>query len=121
MLGTEDALTGLGMPAQLADLCGAQPNKQAGAASSTQTGATLLTTQSVEVTAAGGANSFLLQDLGVNVPFHIFCSSSTSAVVFCPVGHNLNGSSNGSLTIAQNKAAIFWQYKKSNWTSLLTA
>ena len=116
----EDALTGLGMPAQLAFLIGDVPLTQAGAGT-TQTGATLLRGCMVELTAASSQTAFVLQKLGPNTPYFLFNSISTAAVVFCPSGATMNGSSNGSVSIAQNKGAIVWEYKKDAWCSIVTA
>ena len=125
-VATEDALTGLGMAPQLADLLGAQPNTQAGTGTS-QTGATILKNQSVEVTASGGNTNFILPsgsgfDYGPNIPYHLYNSSGTTAVINAPVGQTLNGTLNGTLSLTtSNRAAIIWQYKKGFWASILTA
>jgi len=119
-VASEDALTGLGMPAQLAQLMGSNALTQAGTGTA-QAGATLLRDQSIELTTSGGATAFILQDWGINVPQLVFCSSATTALVFCPVGHTLNGTLNASLSVAQNKGAMFWEYKPKFWASILTA
>jgi hypothetical protein len=123
---SEDALTGLGMEPHLADLIGAQPNTQAGHGT-TQNGATILLGQSNELTTTGGNTTFVFptspfatESWDINVPIHCFCSSATTAVVYVPSGHKLNGTLNGSLSIAQNKAALFWQYSSKNWVSILS-
>lgn len=116
---SEDELTGLGMAPQLAFLVGDNPNKQSGVGT-TQTGATLILNNMVELSAASSQTAFILQHVELNMP--VFCTnpSATTAVVFCPSGATLNGSLNGSLSIAQNKSAVFWEYKKGFWTSVLS-
>jgi hypothetical protein len=116
---SEDELTGLGMSPQLAVLIGDNPGVLAGKGT-TQTGATPFLGNLEEVTATGGQTAFVLTHYELNTPVFVTCTSSTSAVVFCPSGATLNGSSNGSLTIAQNKSAIFWEYKKGFWASVLS-
>jgi hypothetical protein len=116
----EDELVGLGVPPQLAFLIGDQPLVQAGTGTS-QTGATLLKGCTTELTTTGGNTAFLLQTFGPNTPYFLFNSASTTALVFCPSGATINGSSNGSVSIAQNKGAIVWEYKKGFWCSIVTA
>jgi len=116
-----DDLVGLGMPAQLAATLGNTANALTCAGTSQTTAATVKV-HNTELVAASSQTGAILPSLAlVGTPYWFFTSSSTTAVVYCPVGHNLNGSANGSLSIAQNKGAVIWQYKKSNWASILTA
>ena len=123
----ETDLTGLGMAPGLAVELGNQASTLVCLASSTQTGAAKVLTKNVELTAADAShNSAILQSSDkVGSPFYFFTSTSTSAIVYVPVGDYLNGSQNAGLTIAQNKGAIMWKYKVlasvGYWTSTLTA
>lgn len=120
-LGTEDDLTGLGMPPQLADLIGSQPITQAGAGT-TQGTATSLRTQSVELTTAGGQTAFIVPAIiGINREVLVVNTSATPALIFPPVGGTMNGVLNASFSVAQNKPAVIWQYKRGFWTVFLSA
>lgn len=116
-----NALMGHGMPAQLADLIGAQPHAltTAGVAQGT---ATTIKSKNTELVTAGGATGAILPSTaGINDAYFVTCPTATSGVVYVPSGHSLNGSLNAGLTIAQNKAAILYQYKRTLWASILTA
>lgn len=113
-------LVGTGMPPQLASLLGGDPSLLTCTGTSQATAA-VVKSKNTELSAASSQTGAILQK-GSLYNFHaFFTSSSTSAVVYCPVGDTLNGSSNGSLSIAQNKGAVIWQYKKGAWASILTA
>jgi hypothetical protein len=119
-LASATALEGLGFPAQLAALLGAEYIKQNGNGT-TQAAGTITKSKSVELNPSGGNTAFTInQDVGISQPVFFFNSSATTAVVFVPLGDTLNGSLNGSLSIAQNKGAWFWQYKNLFWASVLT-
>lgn len=120
-VATDDALTGLGVPAQLAQLLGAQPAVLT-CAGTTQGTAAVLKSRGSELSAAASQTGAIPPSTAeVMVPYALTNSSSTTAVLYVPVGHNLNGSLNGSVNVAQNKAIYFWQYKSKNWTYILTA
>lgn len=118
-----DDLVGLGVAPQLAAVIGNQANTLTCTGSSSQSGAATVKTHNTELTAASGsANSAVIPSTAlVGTPWFFFTSSSTSAIVYVPSGHYLNGSLNVGLTIAQNKMAILFQYKKGYWGSILTA
>ena len=120
-VATEDALTGLGVPAQLATLMGAQPKVVVGTGTSQTTAATLVS-RGAEVTAAASQTGVIpTTDAPIMTPYALTNSSSTTAVVYVPVGHYLNSSQNASVNLAQNKALYLWQYKAKYWTYILTA
>lgn len=117
----ETDLTGLGLAPQLAEALGNQSNLIT-CAGTTQGTATLIKTKLSELSAAGSQTGAILPATAkIGTPYYVNCSSSTSAVIYVPVGQALNGATNDSLTLAQNKAAILWQYKLNNWTKVLTA
>jgi len=120
-IATEDSLTGLGVPTQLATLMGAQPKVVAGAGTSQTTAATLVS-RGAEVTASASQTGVIpASDAPIMTPFALTNSTSTTAVVYVPVGHYLNSSQNASVNLAQNKAIYLWQYKSKYWTYILTA
>ena len=117
-----DNLMGMGLPGSLAATLGNDPKTVAGAGT-TQATATAVYTHNTEITTGSGAT-------GVRIPtnrsigslWYFFNSTATSAIVYAPTGDNLNGAaSTTGLTVALNKGALLWQYKKNNWASVLTA
>ena len=126
-MATSDALTGLGMPAQLASMLGANPNVATGVGT-TQSGATVIKSRNTEVSVASSSTAFVFpSSVGVMEPYFMVNNSATatSALVFVPNTHTIVGPSgataNGSVVIAQFKASIIWQYKPKNWCYLVLA
>lgn len=121
-MATADALMGLGMPAQQAEQLGGNPSARGPGVGTAQVGAKTVISKNTELTPTAGQTAYVLPN-ALFQDFQLYNSAATavSALVFPPVGHTLNGSLNASLTIAQNKAAIMWQYKPSFWTSIVAA
>lgn len=120
-VATSDALTGFGMPPQLAALLGGNPSALT-CVGTAQTGAAVIKSKNTELVTAGGATACVFTSgVGVMEPYFFTQASSTSGLIFVPSGHSLNGSANASLTLAQYKGAIMWQYKLKQWTYILTA
>jgi ABC-type transporter Mla maintaining outer membrane lipid asymmetry ATPase subunit MlaF len=119
---------GAGMPGEQADLMGADYKLHTGAGTA-QTGATVIITQNVEVSVSTGQTALVLGPASGAGAASIMTdywvtnqsATATNALIFVPSGHKLNGSSNASLTLAQFKSAILWQYKYQNWTYVLSA
>lgn len=117
---TADDLTGLGVPPQVASMLGNQPSNLTCTGTSQATAAKALTknvvlnAQSSQTGAIPSATSALGSD-------HYFAngtlSGATAAVVYCPVGHTLNGVLNNSVTIAQNGFTILFQSAIKVWYS----
>lgn len=118
---TADALMGLGMPAQLSTLIGANPHALTTTGTAQTTAAVLKSRNSELVTAGSQTGAIPPSTAGVMEPYFLMTSAATTGVVYVPVGHTLLGTLNGSFNLAQNKAAIFWQYKKSNWAYIVLA
>lgn len=114
-------LMGVGVPAQQASVIGSDYTALT-CTGTTQGAAAPVLSKMVELTAAANETGTILP-AGANVQeeYNFFNPSATSAVVYVPAGHYLNGTQNAGLTIAQDKAAKLWQYKPSHWTSILTA
>jgi len=116
-----DDLVGLGLPSPLANVLGNQDSIVTCAGTSQAT-ATLIKTPNIELSAASSQTGAILNTTFlVGEEVYCFCSSSTAAFIYPPVGATLNGTLNGSLSLAQNKAAFLIQYKKGFWSSNLTA
>ena len=121
-MATADALTGLGMPPLLAKHVGMNPSNLTTTGTTQGTAAKVLT-KSVKLTTASSLTGAVIPtDAGIAEPYFFFNTTSDSAVIYAPVGHTLNGAaSTTGLTLAQNKACIFFQYAKGAWASILTA
>lgn len=116
-MSTADSLTGYGMSPQLASLLGGNPAAITGAANNSQIGAAKIISHNAELVPGSTTNSFIPSpSAGVYEIYFMNNQQTTTANVFVPVGHNLNGSLNGSTTVAQHATLIFWQYKPKNWT-----
>jgi len=114
------ALMGKGMAAQLAQTVGTDYSALT-CTGTTQGGAAQVLSKMVALTAAASQTGALLpSNSELQEEFNFVTLSSTSAVVYVPSGHYLNGTQNAGLTIAQNKAAKIWQYKPSYWCSIIT-
>ena len=118
---TSDSLMGYGMPAQQASQLGSNPSQLTTTGTSQTTAATLKLRNTELVTAASQTGAIPVSTSGVFDLYFITNPTATTAVIYVPVGHNLNSSLNGSLNLAQFKTCIFYQYKPKNWTYILTA
>lgn len=120
-IATTDALMGFGFAAHQAALLGGNPNALTTTGTAQGTAAILKSRNTELVTAASQTGAIPPSTAAVMEPYFITNQAATTGVVYVPVGHNLNGSANGSVNVAQGKSVIFWQYKKNNWTYILTA
>ena len=123
---TGDDLVGLGMPAQLAEALGNTPHALACTGTAVATAATIKTTNTELVPSSANTGAVLQASAKVGTPYYMFNAQSTSAVIYVPTSSVLNGTTNGTFTVAQNKAAILWQVKAAangvdHWAALLTA
>lgn len=120
-VATCDDLMGLGVPAQLSDLMGANPNALTCVGTAQATAAVIKSRNTELVTAGGQTAAVLPSTAKISQPFFVTTQSATTGLVFVPSGHSVNGSSNGSISIPQAKAAIIWQYKRNNWCFVVLA
>jgi hypothetical protein len=118
----ETDLVGVGMPFALAAQLGNQAAAVTCAGTSQATATTALTKLNL-LTAASSQTGVVIGGTPLlGSPHYFATTSSTSAVVYAPVGHTLNGSASTSgLTVAQNKSALLIQTSLKNWYSILTA
>lgn len=121
-IATADALTGLGTPAQLAAVMGANPSALT-CVGTTQSGAPIVRSRNTEFVTAGGATAAVLPvGAGIMEPYFVTNqATNNTALLFVPSGHTLNATANGSVAIAQAKSAIVWQYKFKNWCYVVLA
>jgi len=110
---------GLGMPSGLANRLGNMPT--AITCTGTTSGTAAPITQKVfQLTAAASQTGAILPaaaSLGSSWIGN--CVSSTSAVVYPPAGATINGAA--SLTLAQNKTAVFTVFSTTVWFANLSA
>lgn len=127
-VASQDALTGLGLPAQLAALLGGNPS-QLTCVGTTQGSGPVIKSKNTELIVVVSQTACILPpDAGVMEPFNIVnpAAGANAALVFVPVGHTagaagLNGNLNGGTGIPQNKSMIAWQYKPKFWAFVLSA
>ena len=118
---TATDLCGLGMSPFLASVIGNDPQTVTCAGTTLGTAAAIRS-HIPELVAAGGATGAVLPSTAkVGTPYYIYCSSSTSAVIYVPSGQFLNTVQNDTFTLAQKKSVIMIQYKLNNWSTNLTA
>lgn len=111
----------VGSPA-LAEKMGYSVGTKAGAGTA-QTGATALAANSINaLTTSGGATAFVLPTGAPGDSVVVNNQSATTALVFPNSGAAINGgSTDASVSIAQNKTAIFIRYSSTVWFEVLTA
>jgi hypothetical protein len=117
-MATTDALMGFGVPAQLASLLGGNPNVLTTTGTTVGAAAVLKSRNTELSTAASQTGAIPPTTAAVMEPYFITNPASTSAVLYVQSGHTLNGSLNGTKTLAQNSNTILWQYKKTFWVSI---
>jgi hypothetical protein len=119
---TADALCGIGFSAQEAERLGENYSALT-CAGTTQAAAAKVLSRDVELTAASSQTGAIIPSTAeIMDVFYFFNSSATTAVVYAPASTTLNGAaSTTGLNVAQNKGAIFWQYKKGAWASIVAA
>lgn len=122
MLANE--LMGLGFPAGQAVAIGVQTRTLAGAGTA-QVGGTAINVTSTAVTAttAGGETALVLPlTAPLWRPYFIYNSTSTTALIFPPSGHDINAAgANASAGIAVTLARVFIRVSATHWISFLTA
>ncbi|HET9285692.1 MAG TPA: hypothetical protein VFR24_27385 [Candidatus Angelobacter sp.] len=116
-----DDLVGVGFSAQEADLLGNTANTLTCTGTSQATAATVKTKNTTLSAAASQTGAILNSSAHIGSPFYFNCTSSTAAVVYCPVGQTLNGNINDSKTVNQNTSLIIWQASKGKWVSVVSA
>jgi hypothetical protein len=115
---TADDLTGLGMAYELAALLGNQPANLT-ATGTTQSTAALALTKNSYINAQTNQTGVIINSTAKIGTPHYFSNgtaSATSALIYAPTGHTLNGvASSTPLTLAQNRMCTFFQASLKNW------
>jgi len=121
-VATADALMGLGLPAQLAQLLGGNPNQLTTTGTAVGTAALIKSTNTELLTAASQTGAILPaspDNANVMVPYMVANPTATTGVLYPPTGHTINGTT--SVNVAQNKHVLAWQYKPTKWAALVSA
>lgn len=124
-IATSDALLGLGMPAQLGAIMGANPLALT-TTGTTSGGAAVIRSRNTElVTGASATGGIIPATAGVMEPYFITFSASAStspAIIYLPTGHVFNTSGAPTfVNLAQYKSIIMWQYKPKFWCYVILA
>lgn len=123
-MSTNQDLMGLGMPAPLARSLSLTPEAVTAAGTAVATATGMHTTASfINVTTASSQDGIKFNNSwALGKPCIIFNPNSTAANVYPPTGANWNGgSTDATITIAQNKCRIFIRYSTTLCVSFLTA
>lgn len=119
-MATSDDLTGLGMPFQISAELGYNPTNLTGLGTA-QVGAAPTLSKNVYINAQTGQTAVAIGGTPKIGTPHWFTNgtvSNSSALVFVPVGHNLNGSLGTTpFTLAQNTFVMLQQVNLKNWYS----
>ena len=115
-------LIGLGIPPKAAGLIGNSPSAKTGVGTA-QTGAAPITTNFTVLTAAGGMTAFILPTIPIGSgPLIVINQSGTTALVFPPVGGNIQGGgTDTAFSVATNKTVMFFRFSSTLWAANLTA
>ena len=124
------ALTGVGIPAQVANILGDVPAVLA-AAGTTQGGAVQVLSNNTSINAQSSKTGVFLPtstqatapDVFLYTPYYLNYStlSAASPIIYVGVGGYLNGTLNGSVTIAAGQTVIAWQQSAGVYYSVKTA
>ena len=121
-VASADTLTGLGLPAQLAQLLGGNPSQLTTTGTTQGAAATIKSTNTELLTAASQTGALLPttpDNSNVMVPYNIANPTATTGVLYAPTGHTINGAA--SVNVAQNKHVLAWQYKPKFWAAIVSA
>lgn len=115
------ALMGTGMAAEQARVLGYNITSKT-AATTAQATATPITSNFTVATTAVGQTALRLSVLMAGAgPFIVYNSTATAALVFPPVGGNMNGTLNASVSAPANRATLFYSLGSGNWVSNISA
>jgi hypothetical protein len=119
-------LMAFGTPPRTASQIGMVPTAVSAAGTTQATAATLPLGCHLFVLASGSSDAGVVFASGtglatINVVINSTGASYATAKIYCPVSGTMNNGSNGSLSLATGKTALFIQTSQSNWFSILTA
>jgi len=114
-------LIGLGIPDQQARRLGFATMSKAGIGTA-QNGGAVVTTNMTVLTTTGGATAITLPvAIPASGPVIISNFSATTGLVFPATGESINGgTTNASVTVAQNTSRVFFKVSATQWISFLS-
>lgn len=120
-MATQQDLMGSGLPAALATLLGNVPTLVTGIGTSQATGATLRSMTSCVT--SGGATAYTISaNASTSRLFFVFNGSSTTALIYPPVGGAIGGgSTDAAFSLVQGKSVIIWKFSSTVFPAILTA
>ncbi len=113
-------LVGLGLPPDLASQLGNQASTIV-ALGTTQAAAALMLTKNCIINAQSSQTGVIPNSgamIGSPHFLQVGTISANSAVLYSPVGHNINGTLNGSCTIGVGKTAVLFQFAQKVWGTI---
>lgn len=77
----------------------------------------------VTATTDSGQTAFVLpSDAELLMPYMVYCSTATTALVFPPSGGDINAAgANNSVSVATTLARVFYKVSSTHWVSFLAA
>lgn len=117
---TETDLTGLGMPPGLAGELGNQ-SYSITATGTTLAGAATLYTKNVQINSQSSQTGVVPTTTAkVGSPFWLQTQqgAGASAVIYVQSGHTLNGTVNGTTTLAAGKTCVLFQFSLKQWGTI---
>ena len=117
----QNTLISLGMWGEIAEqvVCGEVVTALTAAGSTQATALPITASAAIFGTVASGTGAILAQTSGARVL--VRNGGANALLVYAPVGGTMNGTSNGSLSIATTKNALFVSADGTNWYSILSA
>lgn len=118
---TSQDLMGFGTPPAAAGLLGNDPSSINGAGTTQATATAIKSTLTSLTGASSQTGAILPSDGKIGTPYYVYDVGSVRGKVYCPVGHTLNGTSNGGCTFSALGVLIFMRISTSAWVVTGTA
>lgn len=117
-------LMGVGLPAEQSLRLGFNRGTLAGVGTAQSGGKAIpRDVNFVTATTAGGQTAFVLpSDAELLMPYMVYCSTATTALVYPPSGGDINAAgANASVSVATTLARIFWKVSSTHWVSVVAS
>src|SRR4051812_23396159 len=118
---TSQDLMGGGIAPLVASMLGNDPLAISGAGTTQTTATAIRSHLSVVTGTASNTGAILPVDGKIGSPFFVANVGGTAAKIYCPVGHTLNGTSNGGCTFSAVGMLIFIRTSTTAWSVTGTA
>lgn len=117
-------LMGVGLPAEQALRLGFNRGTLAGVGTAQSGGKAIpRDVNFVTATTDTGQTAFVLpSDAELLMPYMVYCSTATTALVYPPSGGDINAAgANASVSVATTLARIFWKVSSTHWVSVVAS